>query len=314
MTDMNDMNNKMPTAEEITAVKGKGFLIDKTTNRHFNARVLTVNGKVTASQMTAIAECASIYGNGNVTLTSRMTFEIQHIPFENIQPMIDFLASHGLKTGGTGAKVRPIVSCKGTTCQYGLIDTFALSERIHYEIFEGYNNVKLPHKFKIAVGGCPNSCVKPDLNDLGVIGQKVVEIDTEKCKGCKNCAIEKSCPIKCALVENGKITVSDECNRCGRCVKKCPFGAFDSYTTKYKITIGGRWGKKTAKGIPLSVLLDTPDDVLRAVESAILFFKDKGNAGERFSDTISRIGFENAEAEILSGTLLERKAEIIEGK
>ena len=35
------------------------------------------------------------------------------------------------------------------------------------------HDVKLPHKFKIAVGGCPNNCVKPDLNDLGVIGQRI---------------------------------------------------------------------------------------------------------------------------------------------
>ena len=35
--------------------------------------------------------------------------------------------------------------------------------------------VKLPHKFKIAVGGCPNNCVKPNLNDLGIIGQRVPE-------------------------------------------------------------------------------------------------------------------------------------------
>lgn len=30
--------------------------------------------------------------------------------------------------GGTGAKVRPVVSCKGTTCQYGLLDSFVISE------------------------------------------------------------------------------------------------------------------------------------------------------------------------------------------
>ena len=66
--------------------------------------------------------------------------------------------------------MRPVVSCKGTTCQYGLIDTFALSEEIHERFYHGYSSVKLPHKFKIAVGGCPNNCVKPDLNDLGIIG------------------------------------------------------------------------------------------------------------------------------------------------
>ena len=28
----------------------------------------------------------------------------------------------------------------------------------------------LPAKFKIGVGGCPNNCVKPTLNDIGIVG------------------------------------------------------------------------------------------------------------------------------------------------
>ena len=112
--------------------------------------------------------------------------------FDNIEPLREFLAQNGLETGGTGSKVRPVVSCKGTTCQYGLIDTFALSEEIHERFYHGYHDVKLPHKFKIAVGGCPNNCVKPDLNDLGIIGQRIPQVDLEKCRGCKEMCIRDS--------------------------------------------------------------------------------------------------------------------------
>ena len=28
----------------------------------------------------------------------------------------------------------------------------------------------LPGKFKIGVGGCPNNCIKPNLNDIGIVG------------------------------------------------------------------------------------------------------------------------------------------------
>ena len=160
--------------EEITRVKGLGFLWDKTTPDCFNGRVITRNGKMTAQELAAVAEAAERFGNGQVTLTVRLTAEIQHVPFENIEPLRSFLQEHGLETGGTGAKVRPVVSCKGTTCQYGLIDTFALSEKIHERFYKGWHDVKLPHKFKIAVGGCPNNCVKPDLNDLGIVGQRRV--------------------------------------------------------------------------------------------------------------------------------------------
>ena len=116
-------------------------------------------------------------------MTTRLTMEVQGIPYEKIEDFRAFVAQVGLETGGTGDKVRPVVSCKGTTCHFGLIDTYALSEEIYKRFFKGYANVKLPHKFKIAVGGCPNNCVKPDLNDIGIVGQRVRHFDAEKCRG-----------------------------------------------------------------------------------------------------------------------------------
>jgi len=211
-----------------------------------------------------------------------------------------FLKEHGLETGGTGPKVRPVVSCKGTTCQYGLIDTFSLSEKIHEKFYIGYHNVGLPHKFKIAVGGCPNNCVKPELNDLSVIGQRYPTVDLEKCKGCKKCQVEANCPIKVAKVVDGKVVIDpNACNHCGRCKGKCLFDAI-SYTDGYKVSIGGRWGKKTATAQPLNDVFTTEEEVLDMVEKVICFFRDEGIAGERFADTINRLGFDYVEEKLLN--------------
>ena len=298
------------SAADIAKVKAWGFLWDKTTGDRFNCRVITRNGKITAEENRAITEAAELYGSGEIAMTSRLTVEIQGVPFENVEPIREYLAQYGLMTGGTGSKVRPVVSCKGTTCQYGLIDTFALSNEIHERFFLGYNDVKLPHKFKIAVGGCPNNCVKPDLNDLGIIGQRVPQIDLEKCRGCKKCQIEKGCPIKVAQMVDGKITVDPEkCNHCGRCIGKCPFGAFEDYTNGYRIYIGGRWGKKVAQGRYLDKVFTSKDEVLAVVEKAILLFREQGETGERFADTVARIGFENVQEQLLANDLMERKQE-----
>ena len=296
--------------EEETRVKALGFLKDKRTPDRFNGRVITRNGKITADEARTIAEAAELYGSGEVTMTSRLTMEIQGVPFDNIEPLREYLMQAGLETGGTGSKVRPVVSCKGTTCQYGLIDTFALSEEIHERFFHGYSSVKLPHKFKIAVGGCPNNCVKPDLNDLGIIGQRVPQIDPEKCRGCKVCQIENNCPIKVAKMVDGKITIDENaCNHCGRCVGKCPFHAIEDYTNGYRIYIGGRWGKKVAQGRHLDKVFTDKDEVLEVVEKAILLFREQGITGERFADTVARLGFENVQAQLLSDDLLARKDE-----
>ena len=301
--------------EEEKRVKALGFLKDKNTPDKFNGRVITRNGKITAEEARTIAEAAERFGSGEVTMTSRLTMEIQGVPFDNIEPLREYLMQAGLETGGTGSKVRPVVSCKGTTCQYGLIDTFGLSEEIHERFFHGYSDVKLPHKFKIAVGGCPNNCVKPDLNDLGIIGQRIPQVDLEKCKGCKICRIEKNCPIHVAKVENGKIVIDENaCNHCGRCVGKCPFHAIEDYTNGYRVYIGGRWGKKVAQGRYLDKVFTDKEEVLSIVEKAILLFREQGNTGERFADTVARLGFENVQEQLLSDELLGRKEENIKAQ
>ena len=298
--------------EEVARVKGLGCLWDKRAEDRFNVRVITVNGKLTTERMDAVAQAAQRFGSGEVTMTARLTLEIQSVPYENIQPLRDFLAERGLETGGTGAKVRPVVSCKGTTCQYGLIDTFALSEKVHRLFYEGYHDVKLPHKFKIAVGGCPNNCLKPDLNDVGVVGQRLPVVDLDKCRGCKVCQMEKNCPVHVAHLESGKVVIDpDQCNHCGRCVGKCPFHAADQYINGYKVYLGGRWGKRSAQGQAMDHIFTDEAEVLALVEKAILLFKDQGTAGERFADTIARLGFDRVQEVLLGDELLRRREEIL---
>lgn len=299
------------SAQDEKRVKSLGFLSNKGTD-NFSGRIITTNGKITAAQNKCITEAAQLFGNGNITFTSRLTIEVQGIPYEKIDEFIAYIAKEGLETGGTGAKVRPIVSCKGTTCKFGLIDTFALSEEIHNRFYKGYRDVNLPHKFKIAVGGCPNSCVKPDLNDLGIVGQRKPNYNADKCKGCKKCSVEEVCTIGAAKVVDGKLTISNDCINCGLCVGKCHFGAIDGGTDGYKIYIGGRWGKKIAIGKPLSKMFFNKKDVLDIVEKSIILYKEQGEARERFAQTIERIGFDKVEKQLLSNELLDRKLEILD--
>ena len=164
----------------------------------------------------------------------------------------------------------------------------------------------------MAVGGCPNNCMKPDLNDVGIIGQLVPIHDIEKCKGCKKCKIEQVCPMHACKVVDKKVTRNTNvCNNCGRCVGKCPFGVVDEGTYGYKIYVGGRWGKKISIGKPLSKIFTDLDEALNVIEKTILLYKNQGIKGERFEETIKRIGFENVEKQLFSDELLDKKEEIL---
>ena len=300
--------------EDEKRVKAMGFLSNKGTD-NFSARIITVNGKITAAQQKCIAEAAEKFGNGMVTFTTRLTVEVQGIPYEKIEEFKAYIAKEGLTTGGTGSLVRPVVSCKGTTCQYGLLDSFGLSEEIHHRFYEGYHTVKLPHKFKIAVGGCPNNCVKPDLNDLGIIGQRIPNFDEESCNGCKKCSVEAVCPLGVAKVVDGILEIDKAvCNNCGRCIGNCRFDAIEDGEYGFKIYLGGRWGKKINHGKALRKVFTSKEEALNVIEKAILLYREQGITGERFAATIERLGFDNVEQQLLSDEILERKQEILDAQ
>ena len=124
--------------------------------------------------------------------------------------------------------------------------------------------------------------------------------DLSKCRGCKVCQIEKACPIGASRLGESRLDWNAEmCNHCGRCVGKCPFGVVGEEKRGYAVYIGGRWGKRTAQGRMLAHVFTSEEEVLEVIERALTLFRDEGNTGERFSDTVSRLGFENVQNRLL---------------
>lgn len=299
------------TVEQINSVKGRGFLRNRGTEE-FSGRVVPVGSVFSAENFRDISILSEKYGNGKLICTSRLSVEVPGIPFDKIEEAEEFAKAHGLAFGGTGPKVRPIAACKGTTCVYGNFDTQALSKRIHEIYYVGWKGVTLPHKFKIGIGGCPNSCMKPSLNDFGIEGHKVPCYDADLCRGCSTCAVEKCCPMKAAALTEGKLCIDEaKCLSCGLCTGKCPFKAVAHQSeTLYKIYLGGTWGKHTRMGTPLSRLV-TEEEILTILEKTLLWFKENGLPKERLGKAIDRLGIEKAEAEIMGDAILERKSEIL---
>ena len=77
-----------------------------------------------------MAELAEHFGSGKVVPTVRMTLEVVGIPYERIDEAVAFGRERGLRFGGTGAKVRPVTACKGTTCVFGMYDTQAVAREV----------------------------------------------------------------------------------------------------------------------------------------------------------------------------------------
>ncbi|MGX4599820.1 hypothetical protein [Faecalimicrobium sp. JNUCC 81] len=163
------------TKEELMIAKGHGFLPLKD-GVHFSCRVIIPAGHITKEQSNKISEICDKYGKSYYTLTQRLDIEIPFIKYEDIESVKNELKSIGLENGGTGKRVRPIHTCKGTVCKFGLIDTEKITNEMHKRFYKGYYDTVLPNKIRLGVGGCKNSCPKAQLSCIGVIGKKLNQV------------------------------------------------------------------------------------------------------------------------------------------
>ena len=299
------------TDAEKKALKGRGYILNRD-GEHFIARIITEDGTLTSEELAVVSEAAKTFGSGRVAMTSRMTVEVQGLTYENIEPFDQFLKERGLYVGGTGARVRPIVACKGTVCVHGLIDTQSLARELHEKFYKGWYDVKLPHKFKIGIGGCPNNCVKPSLNDFGIMGQRMPEYDPKDCHSCRRCLVAERCPVHAAQLVDGVMQIDrSKCTSCGKCIDNCVFKTVSEKKAGYAVFVGGLWGKRQRMGTRLEGIY-SKEEIFALVERSLLLFRERAWTGERFGAFIERIGPDSFIQQLLSGDVMERKQAILE--
>ncbi|MFH1281977.1 MAG: hypothetical protein ABIH91_04620 [Candidatus Omnitrophota bacterium] len=159
----------MNTDIDYDALKKKGFLQSKTDGM-FTLRTRMLAGNYESRHLDKISEIAKKYAKGLVHLTVRQGIEVPFIQYKDILAVEKELQLAGVKLGTSGPRLRTITVCPGNNwCKRGLVNTFELAERMERELGI-ICGMELPHKFKIAISGCPNTCTKAQGSEVGVHG------------------------------------------------------------------------------------------------------------------------------------------------
>ena len=155
---------------DYVALKKRGFLRQRQEG-FFVLRTRQSCGVYSKEQLEKLAEIASRYAKGFLHLTVRQGIEIPFIKYEDIPSIEKELGISGILTGTSGARLRATTCCPGNNwCRQGLVDTFSLANRIENEL-QIRCGLDLPHKFKIAISGCPNACMRAQSSEIGIHGQ-----------------------------------------------------------------------------------------------------------------------------------------------
>jgi anaerobic sulfite reductase subunit C len=205
--------------------------------------------------------------------------------------------------GACGPRVRIVAACPGNaTCRWGIIDTKTVAR----DLDQRYFGVETPHKFKMAVTGCPHNCAKATENDIGVMGAILPCWDATTCIGCQLCV--NTCPTKAIAREEGPsgdtaryILDEDKCINCSICTSSCPANSWTPATTGYNLFIGGTMGKIPRFATLLKRLIQDKEELYRLIEKSLRYYQERGRKRERFGHTIDRLGVEKVKEEILHG-------------
>jgi anaerobic sulfite reductase subunit C len=278
---------------EKSQLKNKGLLPQRQENM-FVIRIKTVGGRIDSEKLRALADAADKYGYGYVHVTSRQQIEIPFVKLKNTAEASCELEERGLYEGSSGKRVRAIVACQGSKiCRFGLIDSQKLAKKID----EKYFGEPVPKKLKIAITGCPSSCVRPQENDFGIMGTTRPEIVEENCVSCGRC--EKACKVQAIKVGEEKVQIDREkCVLCGLCITTCKKEALRAEKSGCTIFVGGHGGRKPRHGVKLFELADE-EQLFSILEKTVNYYKREGLDGERFGDLLDRLGMEKFRKEVL---------------
>ncbi|MEN8717700.1 MAG: nitrite reductase large subunit NirB [Sulfurovum sp.] len=125
-------------------------------------------GLTTPKELKDIADIAVKYEVPTIKFTGGQRLDMFGVPKEKLAPIWKDLNDCGFVSGQAYAKgLRTVKTCVGNTwCRFGTQDSMNMGVIIEKLTWGSWT----PHKFKIAVSGCPRNCAEATIKDLGVIG------------------------------------------------------------------------------------------------------------------------------------------------
>ncbi|ANJ66008.1 nitrite reductase large subunit [Halothiobacillus diazotrophicus] len=124
-------------------------------------------GVTKPNELRAIADVADKYEIPTVKITGGQRIDLLGVKKDQLPDVWRDLSAAGFVSGhGYGKALRTVKTCVGKEwCRFGTQDSTGLGIKLEQITWGSW----MPHKFKIAVSGCPRNCAEATVKDLGVV-------------------------------------------------------------------------------------------------------------------------------------------------
>jgi sulfite reductase (ferredoxin) len=137
--------------------------------------VAPVAGRVSGTTLYAVAELAARHGSGRVRLTAHQKLLVLDVPQQEVAALTAALDELGLPSAPSEWR-RGLMACTGIEfCKLALVETKARAHTVIAEMERRLPEWDVP--FSIHLNGCPNSCARTQVADVGLKGMVQTDDD-----------------------------------------------------------------------------------------------------------------------------------------
>lgn len=125
-------------------------------------------GRVFGHQLRQIADLAQQFGSGLVATTTQQKLVVRDVPEDHRDALVAALESLDLRAGPSAFR-RGTMACTGIEfCKLAIVETKQRADWLYRELEERLPDFDEP--IRINLNGCPNSCARFQVADIGLMG------------------------------------------------------------------------------------------------------------------------------------------------
>lgn len=138
-------------------------------------------GRIFGHQLRHIAELAEEFASGSIRTTTQQKLVITDVDAARADELADALESHDLRVEPSVFR-RGTMACTGIEfCKLAIVETKQRADWLYRELEERLPGFDYP--IRINLNGCPNSCARFQVADIGLMGSLVTAPDGTKVDG-----------------------------------------------------------------------------------------------------------------------------------
>lgn len=144
-----------------------------------------IAGRVSGSTLTAVADAAARIGSDRIRFTPYQKLVVLDVADEHVDGLIEELAAHGLD-GRPSRWRRNLIACSGIEfCKLSFTETRKRSQKLVPELEERLADIdaQLDVPVTININGCPNSCARAQIADIGFKGMLIEDDNGDHVEG-----------------------------------------------------------------------------------------------------------------------------------